>query len=73
MMVFNLSKLIGRVHEMFRTEGDFGKAMGFSPHTTSDKLSGKSIWKQPEIARACDVLGIDYEDIPAYFFVPKVQ
>lgn len=72
-MKFSLSKLVGKVHEKFRTEGEFGKAMGFSPHTTSNKLSGKSVWSQPQMAKACDVLELDYEDIPAYFFVPEVQ
>lgn len=72
-MIFNLSKLVGLIHEKFKTEGEFGEAMGFSSNTTSKKLSGKSVWKQPEIINACDVLGLNYEDIPAYFFAVKVQ
>lgn len=70
---FNLSKLRGLMIEKFGTQARFAEAMGVSQRTMSLKLSGKIVWNQPEIANACDVLGIDYKDIPAYFFIPIVQ
>lgn len=74
-MKFDYSKLIGRIVEKFGSRKAFAEACGFSENTISQKLSGKmSIttkdvvkWSSPEL------LDIDNDDIPQYFFANKVQ
>ena len=74
-MKFDYSKLIGRIVEKFGSRKAFAEACGFSENTMSQKLSGKmSIttndivkWSSPEL------LDIDNNDIPQYFFANKVQ
>lgn len=67
-MAFNYSKLVGKIVEVFGTQLRFSEAMGLSERTISLKLNSKVEWKQGEIARACNLLGIETDDIPAYFF-----
>ena len=71
--MFDYSKLIGRIIEIFKTQTAFALAMGISEHSISMKLTGKRFWKQPEITKACEILNIEYEEIPLYFFTPIVQ
>ena len=72
-MPINYDKLKGRIVEKCGTRGAFAKAMGLSERTVSLKLSGKIAWKQPEIVKAIDVLGLESADIQAYFFELEVQ
>lgn len=72
-MVFNYSKLKGRIREKFSTQEAFSDAISMSSTTLSYKLNGKGYFSQAEIFRAADVLGIDAKEIPAYFFTPEVE
>lgn len=72
-MLFDYSKLKGKIKEVFGTQGAFGDAMGMSPVTVSDKLNNKVAWTQPEIKKACELLHIEYASIPIYFFTAKVK
>lgn len=67
-MSFNYSKLLGRIVEVFGTQGKFAEAMNLSERTISLKLNNKVGWKQEEMEQACAVLGIDRCEIPKYFF-----
>jgi hypothetical protein len=67
-MPYNYSKLLGRIVEKVGTQGVFAEKMDLSERSVSLKLNGKTGWKQSEIARACAVLDIRDEEIPAYFF-----
>ena len=71
--MFDYSKLIGRIKEICGSQAAFAKKMGLSEHTISEKLAGKKMWTQSQIARACEILNIAFKDIPLYFFTPKVQ
>ena len=71
--MFDYSKLLAKVVEKCGTRANFAKKMGLSEHSVSVKFAGKTSWKQPEIVTACNVLDIEYADIPIYFFTPKVQ
>ena len=42
-----------------------------TPKSIYDKLNNKTIWKQPEISKAMDLLSISGEDIELYFFKKK--
>lgn len=72
-MPYNYSKLLGRIVEKVGTQANFSEQMGLSERSISLKLNGKVGWKQNEIAKACNVLAISDEDIPAYFFALDVQ
>ena len=72
-MPYNYAKLLGRIVEKVGTQGSFAEKMGLSERSVSLKLNGKVGWKQTEIAKACEVLGIEDGQIPAYFFALEVQ
>ena len=38
-----------------------------------EKLNNKTIWKQPEISKAMELLSISGEDIESYFFKKKTH
>ena len=72
-MAFDYSKLRGKIREIFRTQSTFAKAMGMSTTSLSAKLNNKIEFSQKEIDKASDLLKIKKEEIPVYFFTPKVQ
>ena len=72
-MPYNYSKLLGRIVEKVRTQGEFAERMGVSERTMSLKLNGKIDWKQAEILKACHLLNICENEIPLYFFTTEVQ
>lgn len=67
-MSYDYSKLRGKIVEVFGKNESFAPAMGMSERTLSLKLNSLRFWKQPEMEKACDLLGIPREEIPAYFF-----
>lgn len=71
--MFDLSKLSGKIIEVFGTQGAFAKAMNWSERTTSLKMNGGREWKQSDIQQAAILLKIEDYEIPVYFFTPKVQ
>lgn len=72
-MAYEYNKLIGRIVEVCGTRTEFAKRMGFSERTLSLKLNNKISWKQPEIMKAIQVLGLEGTDIQEYFFTLKVH
>lgn len=72
-MAFDYSKLSGKIKEKFGTQAEFAKAMGLSERSISLKLNGRVFFKQPEIAKACELLKIEESDVPEYFFKKEVQ
>lgn len=72
-MSYDYSKLKGKIKEMFSTQYAFAEKMGISERTLSIKLSGKVDWKQTEILKAMDILGISKDEVEQYFFNTKVQ
>lgn len=71
--MFDYSKLAGRIVEIMGTRTNFAKALGVSEHTISFKMCGKKQWTQREMYQSSVVLGFSTDEIPAYFFRPKVQ
>ena len=47
--------------------------MSLSTVSLSFKLNGKREWTQQEINRACELLTLEREDIPEYFFKLKIK
>lgn len=73
MMAFDYSKLKGRIVEKYQTQQAFAKVIGLSERSLSLKLNNKKAWKQPEICRAINLLGLSNDDINEYFFKEKVK
>lgn len=72
-MAFNYNKLKGRIVEIFGSQIEFSKSMGWSEKTLSLKLNGKVSWKQSDILKAIVLLKLSEDDIQEYFFSLKVQ
>lgn len=72
MTKFDYSKLRGKIRE-FGTQEAFANAIGISTVTLSERLNNKSQFTQNEINKTVDVLKIEPEEIPIYFFTPKVK
>lgn len=73
MVMYDYSKLSGRIKEKFGTQQSFARKIGMSERTLSLKLSGKREWKQKDINIACEALELASADIPLYFFFHSVQ
>lgn len=71
--MYDYSKLRGRIVEIFGTQIKFAIAMGWSERTLSLKMNGIRSWKQPDICKAIELLGLCNEDIPLYFFKQNAQ
>lgn len=65
---YDYSKLRGRIAEKSETTESLSEKIGMSSNALRHKLKGRSFFTQKEIAVICDVLDIDYERIPRYFF-----
>ena len=72
-MAYDYKKLSGKIIEKFGTRQNFASAMGWSERTLSLKMNCKVYWKQPEIIKASELLGIPSNEVMDYFFVKNVQ
>lgn len=72
-MSFDYSKLKGKIVEKFGTQSAFAKALGVSERTLSLKLNNSIFFRQDEINKAIELLGIDFCNARDYFFTLKVQ
>lgn len=72
-MVYDYRKLLGRIVEVFGKQQTFALAMGLSERSMSLKLNNKRDFRQNEIKKACNLLGIPAQDIATYFFTNNVQ
>lgn len=72
-MAFDYSKLKGRIIEKYDSQSSFADAMKWSERTLSLKLNGKLFWKQSDICKAVNLLGLSADDIQDYFFKEKFK
>lgn len=72
-IVFDFSKLRGRIKEVYSTQSAFATAMLMNEATLSNKLNNNVEFSPKEIIRACLLLSIDLKEIDTYFFTLKVQ
>ena len=72
-MVFDFSKLIGRIIEKFGTRYAFAEAAGYTRSQLSDRLNNKVYFDLVEIRKLCtpELLDIPDAEIPVYFFKLK--
>lgn len=72
-IIFDFSKLRGRIKEVYGTQTAFAIAMLMNEATLSNKLNNNVEFSPKEIVRACLLLSIKLEEIDIYFFTFKVQ
>lgn len=72
-MINDYSKLLGRITEKFGTQAEFANSMGASERSISLKLNNRVPWKDSDISKAIEILGLNPKDIPSYFFKYKVH
>jgi transcriptional regulator with XRE-family HTH domain len=71
-IIYDYSKLLGRIKEKGYTQGEFARAIGKTPSTFTLRLSGDGNFTQTEMELACRVLDFDKSEIGTYFFTPRV-
>ena len=72
-MTKDFSKLSGKIVEKYGTQYNFAIAIGLSERSLSLKLNNKVGWRDEEMEQAIELLDLDLNDIPAYFFTNNVQ
>lgn len=72
-MSYDYSKLLGKIVEKCGTQLIFSERMGLSERTISLKLNRRVPWKDTEIIKAAEILGIPNDEIVEYFFKIKVH
>ena len=72
-IMFDYSRLKGRIKEKCGTQKIFAEMLGVTEATMTAKLSGCAYFTQSEIVRAVEVLDILWEEVSVYFFAVKVQ
>ncbi len=70
-MVFDFSRLRGRIVERYGSCERFAEAMGRSKVWLSSRLNNVVHWRGPEIREAAELLGILPEEIPSFFLTQK--
>lgn len=71
-MSYDYGKLRGKIKEVCGTQNDFSKKLGIGRVSLSQRLNNQSEFSQNEIFKSCEILNIDKEEIPVYFFNLKV-
>ena len=70
-VLYDYSKLLGRIREKGFTKVTLAEAIGISETTLNLSLGNKRAFKQDEILKACEILGIPLESVNSYFFCHK--
>jgi len=70
-MVWDYSKLSGRIREICGTQDAFAAKLGISRVSLSLKMNSKSEFTQDEMFKSCDILSIPYAELSDYFFSAK--
>lgn len=71
-MVYDYSKLRGLAKERGKTQELLAGVAGMKEATFSVKINNNSEFRQSEILKICEALGIPHEQIHDYFFTLKV-
>ena len=71
-MVWDYSKLRGKIKEVCGTQDELAQKIGMGRVSLSKRLNNQLDFEQEEIFKTCDTLGIDYSEIPTYFFTEAV-
>lgn len=72
-IIFDFSKLRGKIKEIYGTQTAFATAMSMNEATLSNKLNNNVEFSPKEIVKACNLLNINLRKVDLYFFSSKVQ
>lgn len=72
-IVFDYSKLRGKIREVFTSESNFAEALGIGRVSLSKRLNNDLDFSGTEIFNSCELLSIKKEELVEYFFTEKVQ
>lgn len=72
-MVFDYSKLLGRIKECGFTQKTLAEHIGIRESTMCLKLNNKAKFMHPEVFLICEALKIEISEIGVYFFTLKVR
>ena len=72
-LIFDYSKLRGRIREICKTQEIYAEKIGISYVSLSKRLNNQLEFSSSEIYNSCDVLEIPVNQIPDYFFTLEVQ
>ena len=70
--VYDYSKLLGKMRERGFTQEKLAKTLGLSECSVNLTLRNKRNFRQDEISKIVDALGIDPRSIEEYFFTHKL-
>ena len=71
-IIFDYSKLRGRIIEKCGNQKKFANALGVSCTAVSLKMNNKAYFNQADIQRAVAVLDIEPGFVSSYFFTPRL-
>ena len=72
-VLFDYSKLKGKIVEVLGNQSNYAKALGLSETSITNKLNNNVYFTQGEIIASVDILHITLEEISTYFFTQKVE
>lgn len=71
-MNWNYQRLRGKIKEVCGTQDVFASRLGLGRVSLSQRLNNQLEFTQEEIYKSCDILGIRLDEIPEFYFCPKV-
>lgn len=72
MLHWNYSMLREKIRVVCGTQDSFAEKLGIGRVSLNLRLNNKAEFSQEEIFKACEILRVPIEDIPAYFFTQEV-
>jgi Helix-turn-helix. len=69
---YDYRKLRGKIKEVCGTQDAFSEKLGIGRVSLSQRLNNQLEFSQDEMLKSCDILGIQMEDLPSYFFTTNV-
>lgn len=72
-MLFDYSKLRGRIREIHSSEAAFAEKLGLTGGALSHKLNGHTDFSHKQIRDSIALLRISKDEIAEYFFTPLVK
>ena len=70
-MIYDYSKLMGKIKEKYKTQAAFAKELGMGESTLNLKSNNKTEWSQNEIIMSLSLLGVNSKFVNDYFFSHK--
>lgn len=72
MQQYDYSKLLGRMKEKGYTQESLARKLGISPCSLNLSLNNKRDFKQDEMLKTCEILGISTSKLPEFFYAHKL-